>query len=473
MDIEKLKRLVSKGESETLEFKKSIGLLKAIFQTVTAFLNHKGGTVLVGILDNGKIIGQEVTESTRQKIVRELAKIEPPAQVNIKYTPVDRNKQVITINVTAGKHAPYTYDGRAYHRDIDATNRMPQHLYEQKLVARGQLNHSWESFLSNQYGINDLDQEVIYETVADGVRERRIPASAMKDSIEDILLRFQLTQGAQIKNAALVLFAKDHVYLPQCQMKMARFQGKDKLGDFIDNQQVSGNAFNLLSAADDFLRRHLPISSTFKTDQLKRVDQSALPVMAVREALVNALCHRDYADQQTDFSLAIFDDRLEIWNSGLLPKKLTLKSLKESHESILRNKLIANVFYVRDYIERWGTGTNKMIKLCQEASLPEPDFSERTGGLLVTFWFKAPISSYLATSSKEVIAAPHLSQRQQSILRIIKQHGAASTQTLLSELENPPSQRTVQKDLRYLKETGLVDSKGVAKKTVWIVKRNN
>ena len=470
MDLDELKQLVSNGESETLEFKKSIGLLKAIFQTLTAFLNHKGGTVLIGVLDNGKIVGQELTESIRQKLANELPKIEPPAQIDIKYIFITDNKYVIAMTVTAREYAPYTYDGRAYQRDVDATNRMPQHLYEQKLIFRGQLNHSWESYVSQQYDIDDLDQETIYETVSDAVSERRIPASAIKDNIKDILLRFQLIEGSKLKNAALVLFAKEHVYLPQCQMNMARFQGTDKLGDFIDNQRVSGNAFKLLNAADEFLRRHLPISSTFKPDQLKRVDQSALPFMAVREALVNALCHRDYTDRHTDFSIAIFDDRLEIWNSGLLPKKLTFQSLKEPHESVLRNKLIANVFYIRDFIERWGTGTNKMIELCQQEGLAEPDFSQRTGGILVTFWFKAPISTYVTNTTKNIVTEVPLNERQQAILEIIQQHGMANIQTLLLELTNPPSQRMVQKELKNLKEAGLVETKGAAKKTVWILK---
>ena len=208
MSFEKLKYLILKGESETLEFKKSTGLIKAVFQTITGFLNHKGGTVLIGVLDNGKIVGQEITESTRQKIAKELPKIEPRAQVNIEYIPIEDTKQVIAITVLAGKHSPYAYDGRAYQRDLENTNRMPQHLYEQKLVARGQLNYSWESYLSAKYTLEDLDEDLIYEVVADGIRARRIPGSAIKDSKEEILSRFQLTEGSQIKNAALVLFCK-------------------------------------------------------------------------------------------------------------------------------------------------------------------------------------------------------------------------------------------------------------------------
>lgn len=130
--------------------RKSTGLIKADFQTLVGFLNHKGGTVLIGVLDSGKVIGQEITESTCQKIAKELPKIEPRAQVNVEYISVGNIKQVIAITVLSGEHAPYTYDGRAYQRDIDNTNRMPQHLYEQKLVARGQLNYSWEDYISHK-----------------------------------------------------------------------------------------------------------------------------------------------------------------------------------------------------------------------------------------------------------------------------------------------------------------------------------
>ena len=263
-------------------------------------------------------------------------------------------------------------------------------------------------------------------------------------------------------------FAKNHVYLPQCEMKLARFQGKDKLGDFIDNQHMTGNAFQLLNAADDFLRRHLPISSTFRKNDFKRLDKSALPVIAVREALINALCHKNYADLATDISLAIYDDRLEIWNSGLLPATITLESLKKSHDSILRNKLIANVFYVRDYIEKWGTGTNKIVDSCRDENVPEPDFSERIGGLVVTFWFSKSISSYTANSSKNV----PLSERQQDILCFIKEHGDVSIQDIMTSLDRPPSQRMVQKDLQYLKNLGLVGIEGASRSIVWLIKGN-
>jgi ATP-dependent DNA helicase RecG len=247
---------------------------------------------------------------------------------------------------------------------------------------------------------------------------------------------------------------------------MARFKGTNKLGDFIDNQQLYGNSFRILSEADAFLRRHLPIASFFKPDQFKRIDKPALPVLAVREALINAICHRDYSDLYTDISFAVYDDRLEIWNSGTLLKNLTVDNLKHKHESILRNKLIANAFYVRGWIEKWGSGTNKMIDLCNEDSIPEPSFEEYSGGFSVMFRFKEPISITQQVAS----LVQSLSIRQEEILIVIRTHKSANIQQIIKELKDPPSQRMVQKDLHVLRAQGLIDLKGIGKMRRWELK---
>ena len=342
-----------------------------------------------------------------------------------------------------------------------------QHMYEQLIVKRGQLKHAWEGMITFEYGLEDLDQEEIYQTVADGIRENRIPASAQHDNAKKILQRLDLMQGDKLKLAAVVLYAKqESLKLVQCMIKLARFKGLDKLGEFIDNKQVYGNAFQLLVEADAFFRRHLPTASFFKPDQFKRIDKPALPVMALREALINSICHRDYADRSTDIAVAIFDDRVDIWNGDSLPWQITVKDLTQVHESVLRNKLIANVFYARGLIERWGTGTNKMISLCKEDGLVEPQFVERTGGLAVIFRFAAPIISSTTIKTHD---DTRLTTQQKNILAIIKRSEAVNIQQIMSELENPPTKRTVQKELSKLRALNIVDHRGRGKATVWFV----
>lgn len=467
MDIQAIKPLLKEGESEVIEFKTSTTQLKRAFETICAFLNGKGGTVLIGINDKGKIVGQDITENTRQEIARELGKLEPTISLDITYLPLETGKFVISLKTEQNIHAPYVYNGRAFQRNQSTTIRMSQHRYEQLLVVRGQLDYSWEEIVTHEYSIDDLDHEEIYKTVSDGIRKNRIPASTQREGITQILERLNLIEKGNLKRAALVLYARqESMKFMQCMMKMARFKGINKLGDFIDNQQIQGNAFSLFSEADAFLRRHIPVSSFFKPDQYKRIDKPALPVMAVREALVNAICHRNYADRHTDIALAIYDDRLELWNSGSLLNNLTIENLKEKHESVLRNKLIANTFYIRGWIEKWGIGTNKIIDLCKENDIPEPYFEKRSGGISVTFKFQDPIG----TMRKKKPIYSLLSMRQKEILSVIKNYRIATIQQIIQGLKNPPSQRMIQRDLHFLREEGLIDLKGTSKKATWVLK---
>src|SRR3990167_5742136 len=467
MNIKKLKDLIQQGESSTLEFKKSTGQLSSATETVCAFLNGNGGIVLIGVTNNGDILGQDVTDNTKKEIARELHKIEPSAQIEVQYIPIEKNKRVIAITATLNDHVPYVYDGRPFQRNQSTTSKMSQHRYEQFLVKRGQLNYSWEDYLTD-YTIDSLDQEEIHRTITDGIRENRIPASAAGDIPIEILNRLKLLADGKLKQAAIVLYAKEELAdFPQCMIRMARFRGLDKLEDFIDNQLKYGNAFYLLKEADAFLQRHLPIASFFKANQFKRIDKPILPVLAVREALINALCHRDYSNRSASIALAIYDDRLEIWNNGTLPDKITLADLKRPHDSLPRNKLIAKVFHARGLIERWGTGTNKMIDLCKKEGDPEPEFSEYTGGLSVIFKFKEPIG----TTRQPITPLPPLTNRQKTILAIIESSDElVQIQKIMKELENPPSQRMVQIDLNYLKTQGLIEQIGKGRNTLWAKK---
>ncbi len=248
----------------------------------------------------------------------------------------------------------------------------------------------------------------------DGITEKRIPASIAREAPEKILRQLNLMNNAKIKKAAVALFAKkiQSGYL-QCWLKMARFRGITKTNHFIDNEQVHCNVFQMLEKADQFLSRHLPIASYFKPDEWQRIDKPTLPILAIREALVNAICHRSYEDPSGYISIAIFDDRLEIWNRGILPKELKISDLKRKHDSVLRNHLISKVFYLRGYIEAWGTGTTTMNELCKENSIPPIKFSERTGGLVVTFKFATPLGSHISIKKIE------LTKRQNEILNLL------------------------------------------------------
>jgi ATP-dependent DNA helicase RecG len=168
----------------------------------------------------------------------------------------------------------------------------------------------------------------------------------------------------------------------------------------------------------------------------------------LREALINALCHRDYSEAGASIGVAIFDDRLEVWSYGRLPGGLTPERLRVDHPSIRRNELIADVFYRRGLIEKWGRGTQRIIELCSQAGMREPDFLERMGEVGVRFWSSAPA----VTRGGE----RDLSPRHREVLNAVASLGEASLQEIRERLYRPPTSRMVQRLVAKLVEAGRV-----------------
>ncbi len=215
-----------------------------------------------------------------------------------------------------------------------------------------------------------------------------------------------------------------------------------------------------------FLMRHLPISGRFEPGRLERIDEPLFPVAALREALVNAFCHRDYTITGGSVGVAIFDDRLEIWSDGTLPFGLTIEDLKKNHRSLPRNQLIADTFFRRRLVERWGRGTQMIIELCIKAGHPEPEFVEETGAFGVRF---LP-SSYIAPHR----VAHDLTRRQREILHVLAQQKAMPLREILSRMGSSPAERTLQKELALLRELGMVDAAGRGRGArYWVKKHEN
>jgi len=390
MNLSELEKLVGGGESGRVEFKRSTGQRTQGAKAVCAMLNGAGGFVLFGVSDKGKLAGQAVSESTLNEIANELAKIEPPAFPDTEAVPIGGDRSVVVLRVPGGG-GPYTYDGRPYVRSAATTRIMPQRQYERLLLERMHASRRWENQLAHGLTIKDLDRTEIVRTVDEAIRRQRLEDPGAR-GVRNLLAGFGLIEKGELLNAAVVLFCKRErlmPHYPQCALRMARFRGTDK-SEFLDNRQEQGNAFDLLQRAQRFFRDHLPVAGRVLPNVFERVDDPLYPPAALREALANALCHRDYSIPGGAVSIAIYDDRLEVASTGSLPFDLTPEDLLRPHTSRPWNPLIAQVFYRRGLIEAWGRGTLKMRDLTEAAGLPAPEFDCHSGEVLVRFRRSSP-----------------------------------------------------------------------------------
>ena len=455
MQLSELKKIVKMGESSTLEFKASMTQLNSAIETVCAFLNSKrGGTVLIGIKNNGDIIGADIADKTQIMIGNEISKIEPIPNIDVHYVPVGKGK-VVAIDVKPALNGPYAYETRPFKRSESATKLMPQEEYKRLLFAHAP---AWEGLTTNNCTIEDLDANRIRQVVRAAISEGRLAEIASNASIKEILKKLDLYVNNELTNAAVLLFCKkENKQFFHSMLAMARFNGIDK-SEFITEKTIRGNAFDLYETAMKFITTYLPVAAKIEDGNPFRVETPAIPYKVLREAVINALCHRDYSNQGGSIAIAFYDDRVNITSTGFLPQGITIHQLHKDHPSIRRNNLIANVFYLCNLIERWGRGTKDMVDLCKQAGNPLPKFKEIAASLSVTLPLNEPIRRVEITGIKPGILQS-LTPRQKEIIEILKPK-PLSRDEIMKRLKRPPSIRIMQSDLSLLCKIKMVSKNG-------------
>lgn len=236
-----------------------------------------------------------MASSTLNDVANEIRRIEPPAFPDTEIVTVDGDNSVIILRVP-GESAAYTFDGKPYIRQGASTARMPQARYEQKLLERMHATRRWENQPAEGLTIDDLDHSEITRTIEEAIRRNRLAEPGSRNPTDLLRGLGLMSDEGAILNAAVVLFAKANKFLPhypQCLLKMARFRGIDRT-EFSDNRQENGNAFELFQRAQRFLQDYLPVAGKIVPRLFERVDDPLYPPLALREALANAICHRDY-----------------------------------------------------------------------------------------------------------------------------------------------------------------------------------
>ena len=461
MTPEYIATLVAEGESETLEFKRTTGERRKAVQTMCAMLNTRGGRVLFGVTAEGVVQGQQVGARTIEDVSQEIQEIAPPVFPTIERVPVREGLEVVVVAVNQRSMGPYTYKNIAYRRVGNTNLRMSADEYNKMLLERLHSEQRWENQPATDWAVRDLDAAEIRRTVEESIRRGRSEDPGTRDPT-DLLQGLGLVKDGALLRAAVVLFgAADRVEaeMPQCLLRVARFRGIDRT-DFLDNRQFHGNAFSLLVRAERFLRESLPVAGYIAPTLFERVDDPLYPPVALREALANAFCHRDYSIGGGSVALGVYDDRLEVTSSGTLHFGLTTDKLFGPHESLPWNPLIARVFYRRGFIEQWGRGTLKMVELTTSAGLPPPEIEDASGCVTVRF---RP-SHYVPPQR----VGRNLTEQQRNILALFgRSHRGLALREMCSLLGAGVNVRRVREDVATLRTLGLVVVTGHGRGARW------
>lgn len=320
------------------------------------------------------------------------------------------------------------------------------------------MGRHWEDIPASASSLNDLDQDSILAFLKRATVHSRIPNEARQYDIPALLENLHLlTSDGQPTQAAVLLFGKrPSQFVPTCTIKIGRFgKSEDELlfHDVIETNLISMPSDVLRKLTDRYIGR--PIS--YKG--LERLEPMEYPEPALREAILNAIVHKDYSSTWT--FLRVYDDKIEIWNPGPLPEELTIQKLKGRHSSYPRNPHIAEVFFKAGYIEAWGRGTTNMIQECLAAGLPEPILEEDQGGVRVTF--------LKDIYTKEHLTQLGLSDRKIYAVLYIKEKGYITNSQYQKALQ--VSDRTALRDLEDLVQREVVVKMGERKSTRYLLKK--
>ena len=328
-------------ESETTEFKKSTAELKGAAISIVAMLNKHGrGEVYFGIDDHGKILGQTIGRTTMKDVTQAVVdNTEPKVFPKVEVRQID-GKDCIVVEAH-GINSPYFAYGRAYVRVGESDKAMSAHEIETRMQSKKKF--LWESEISRKT-LADVSEEMVKEFMRKAKAAKRIDFDFV--DVKTTLHKLSLLDRNQLTRAAEILFCDEN----SMEVQAAIFAGTDKL-TFLDIKSFKGNLFNLRRQAEIYVKEHMKWRAELKGGPRKEIPE--IPVEALREAVGNSLCHRDFSNPKGN-EVAIFKDRIEIYNPGLFPQEINPEDFFTGGEhSILRNPLVAETMYKSKDIERW------------------------------------------------------------------------------------------------------------------------
>jgi len=403
-----LLQLIANGENSNVEFKRDNLRPRTLAKELVAFLNFEGGRVLLGVDDDGTVSGLQHDPGETEEWVMSVArdKIRPSIIPHFQVLRnVEPGRHVAVVRVEKGwtVHARYHNDKEEYYiRAGSRVDTMRREELERAFQRRAGLRPELRPVTGSS--LDDLDQRRLRDYFT-RIRGQDFPDADNADAWTELLVNTEImTDEAEppvCSVAGILLFGESPKrYLPQSGIQATAYPGTEKEYETIEHDDLRGAMVALFSATDgeaeivenglveqamSFVRRNIQVESEI-TEGGQRVDRREYPMDAVREAVVNALVHRDYLTDATDIELSIYDDRLEVISPGQLPNTITPERMRAGTRAA-RNQLLKDVMGDYNYMEHRGLGVPRtIIRLMRERNGTEPDLIENGDRFTVRLW---------------------------------------------------------------------------------------
>ena len=442
-------------ETETTEFKKSLAELNQGLISLAAMLNKHGQAELwFGIAPNGKPVGLEINGKTQRDVSQKIAAhIEPRIYPEITQQTV-ASKSCLRVHVH-GQQKPYFAFGRAYIRVADEDRQMSARELETLILRQNRAALRWDNEPA-AVPLQALSEPKIHRFVE--------TAGLPWNGAANALLKLDLLQGDQPVNAARLFFADDPI-----ELRCAVFGGATS-ATIIDRHDFHGDILQLIEEAQKYILKNIRIGMKLDVDGLRRVDVPEVSMAALREAIINAFCHRDWRDPDY-VQIAIYKDRVEVRNPGGLYDDLTLEDLRRGNVSRRRNPLIAELLRRIHLVEAWGRGMPLILE-----NAPSVTFNEVAGLFIASFQRPAEfeVAPETLTIKGEMPRKTQQKTQQKTqgkisdqVLAMLRQTPAMSREELALQLNK--SESAIYRAIRALRESGRLQRIGPDKGGHWEV----
>ena len=446
MGTAELKQYVAQGENTTTEFKENFD--QEVIETAAAFANTSGGMILIGVSDRREINGITIGKETLRNWSNRIAQATDP-RVVLEIESVDiEKKSVVLIHIAESSIKPVSVKGRCYKR-VGNSNRVmsPQEISQMHLNATGQ---TWDRRLAGNAGSDDIDPKKVqwYLTQREEVRNVARPQDM---DVTELLRNIKGSNREGTPTHAGILFFGNYPqsFLQNAQLRIVRFKGISVTHPVLDRLDCSGALWEMVDAAEEFIRKNIRLLSFRTSRSFQRDDKFEYPLKALREAIINALIHRNY-QKHSDVRVFIFDTRVEVINPGTFPEGVSPDA--PVHEPV--NPILSQFMYDIGFIERYGSGIKMMKRLSKEWGNKAPRYEFHP--LETKIIFDSPIQESTYVEIDDI--SEQLNERQKNAFSYVQRHGQIATREY-AEI-NHISPRTAYTELKDLADKGLLTAVG-------------